>query len=85
MRGIEMKNNPLVSAIIPTYNRKETICRSIQSVLNQIYENVEVIVVDDRSTDGTKEYILRNTEKLSYMLKIREKRDLQEQGITALK
>ena len=39
-----------VSVIIPTYNRTEELKRSIQSVLNQTYENYDVIVVDDAST-----------------------------------
>jgi glycosyltransferase involved in cell wall biosynthesis len=47
-----------VSVIIPTYNRKDTLCRSVDSSLNQPSCNVEVIVVDDGSTDKT-EKILR--------------------------
>ena len=43
-----------ISVIIPTYNRESLIIRSIKSVLNQTYENIEVIVVDDGSTDNTK-------------------------------
>jgi glycosyltransferase involved in cell wall biosynthesis len=42
---------PLVSVIIPIYNRIELAIRSIQSALNQTYERIEVIVIDDGSTD----------------------------------
>jgi len=44
---------PLISIVIPTYNRENFIKRSIQSVINGDYKNIEVIVVDDNSTDNT--------------------------------
>ncbi len=44
-----------ISAIIPTYNRRNTLPRAVESVLNQIYKPIEIIVVDDGSTDGAKE------------------------------
>ena len=44
-----------ISVIIPTYNRKNTLPRAVESVLNQIYKPIEIIVIDDGSTDGTKE------------------------------
>lgn len=50
-----MNDRVLVSAIIPTYNRGYIVDRAIESVLNQTYENIEVIVVDDGSTDNTQE------------------------------
>lgn len=42
-----MKENPLVSILIPTYNRRWLLPRTIQSVLSQEYRNIEVIVVND--------------------------------------
>jgi glycosyltransferase involved in cell wall biosynthesis len=44
---------PLVSVIIPTFNRVETLPRAIESVLKQSFEDYELIIVDDGSTDGT--------------------------------
>lgn len=45
-----------VSVIIPVYNRKELLSRSYLSVKNQDYPNIECILVDDGSTDGTSQY-----------------------------
>lgn len=48
---------PLVSAIITTHNRIELLKRAILSVKNQTYSNIEIIIVNDNSNDGTMEYL----------------------------
>ena len=53
--------NPLVSVIIPTYARPDNLCRAIESVLNQTYSPIEIIVVDDNGKGTT---FQRETEEI---------------------
>ncbi len=57
------KENPLISVIIPTYNRANFLGEAIESVLSQTYKNLEVIIIDDGSTDDTRQLIEKYTDK----------------------
>ena len=59
--------NPLISVIIPAFNHEEFIGEALDSVLDQTYRNLEVIVVDDGSTDNTKEVLKRYEEEIKYI------------------
>lgn len=57
----------MISVIIPTYNRASIINRAISSVQNQTYKNFEIIIVDDASTDNTREGVCSiNDNRITY-------------------
>jgi glycosyltransferase involved in cell wall biosynthesis len=58
---------PVVSVILPTYNCANFLPHSIQSILSQTYDSYEIIVVDDGSTDNTKEVLNPFMQRISYI------------------
>lgn len=62
-----MSTEPIVSIIIPTYNRARLLPNAIRSLLSQSYANIEIIVIDDGSTDNTKEVLSQFKDKLRYL------------------
>ena len=52
-----MNKKPLISVMMPTYNNAKYIKQAIESIYAQNYDNIEIIVVDDGSTDNTKEIV----------------------------
>ncbi|MCR8844813.1 glycosyltransferase [Paenibacillus sp. SC116] len=63
------KSDKLVSVIIATYNRSKYIADSVESVLQQTHQNIEVIVVDDGSNEPTKEALAPYLDRITYIYK----------------
>lgn len=58
-----MSNSELVSVIIPAYNAERFVGDTIQSVLEQSWNNIEIIIVNDGSTDNTESIIGKFSDK----------------------
>lgn len=67
--SVSMKDNPKVSAVINNYNYERFLQQAIDSALNQTYSHTEVIVVDDGSTDNSREIIASYGDKVIPVLK----------------
>src|ERR1700712_351761 len=55
-------NRPLVSVVMPVYNAEKYLQAAIESILSQNYTNLEFIIVNDGSTDSSRDIILKNTD-----------------------
>lgn len=74
---MKKEKNILFSIIIATYNRAHIIGKAIESIINQTYNNWELIIVDDGSTDNTKEIVESYSDnRISYFLKKNEERSI---------
>lgn len=58
---------PLVSVIIPVYNGSKYILTAINSVIRQTYSNYEIIVIDDGSTDNTRQQLKKYQSQITYI------------------
>ncbi|UNW09141.1 MULTISPECIES: glycosyltransferase [Acinetobacter] len=67
-----MDTKDLITIYIPTFNRLSLLKRAIESILAQTYQNFEVIIIDDNSTDGTHNYLKKislDDSRIRYFLK----------------
>jgi glycosyltransferase involved in cell wall biosynthesis len=77
MKGIKL---PLISVAVITYNQKKFLKECIESILEQDYENIEIVIADDASSDGTQAMLMKYQKKYpdKFVLKLSQ----TNQGIT---
>jgi len=56
-----------VSVVVPTFNRRETLPRALESIQRQTYDDIETIIVDDASTDGTRKLVAEQFPSVMYI------------------
>jgi glycosyltransferase involved in cell wall biosynthesis len=69
----QITNNPLISIITVVFNGASTLEQTILSVINQTYENIEYIIIDGGSTDGTIDIISKYEDKIAYWVSVSDK------------
>ncbi len=77
--GPTKRDPPFFSIIIPTYNRAQFILKALNSVLSQEFSSYEIIIVDDGSTDNTKDLIadlIEGDHRIQYLYKQNEERSI---------
>jgi len=62
-----MNKYPKVSIVVPTYNREQYLKDCLESIINQNYPNLEMVVTDDNSTDNTEEAVKKYIEKYPFI------------------
>jgi len=72
LNNSKLKELPLISIITVTYNGVRYLEETIQSVINQTYDNVEYIIIDGGSTDGTLDIIKKYQDKIDYWVSERD-------------
>lgn len=68
-------NPPLISIVIPSYNKVKYIKKTLDSIVNQNYKNFEVIIQDGGSNDGTLDIIKKYAKKYSSLIRYESKKD----------
>jgi alpha-1,3-rhamnosyltransferase len=87
LSSVDIDETPLVTIIIASYNHAPYIKASVDSVLNQTYKNIELLVVDDGSKDGSVELLQQMQAEHGFDLRVQENRGLSrtlnETGLVA--
>lgn len=72
-----MRNDkPLVSVIMPCYNHAKYVGKAIESVLNQTYDNIELLVADNGSTDNSYEVIQQYQDKITKIIRLKKNKQM---------
>ena len=80
-------NKPLISVVIVVYNAESTIGHAINSVLQQTYDRIELLIIDGKSTDSTIPVIKSYADKINYFVSEKDEGiyDAMNKGILAAK